>query len=114
MAEPVRIGAYCKARAGERVLMNCGDSIRVVHPLFQEEGGGSSPTSPLQLNITRIHPKKAAARNRQWHSRLPEIANWQVCEAYAAESNNIYYAVALWSYPSNQTGSTPAIRHRKS
>jgi hypothetical protein len=26
-----------------------GDSIRVVHPLFRGEGGGSIPTSPLQL-----------------------------------------------------------------
>lgn len=40
--------------------------------------------------------------NRLWHSRLPEIQNWKMCEGYGAECNNLYYAVALWSVPCNQ------------
>jgi len=77
-----------------------GDSIRVVHPLFQEEGGGANPTSPLQLHIGRISQRLAMQLNGTWHSRLPSISNWQNCEAYGAEFGGIFYAVAMWSIPS--------------
>lgn len=80
--------------------MNCGDGIRVVHPLFQEEGDGSIPISPLQLRIERIPKTVAASLNGYWHSRLPEIANWQNCDCYGAFFANRYYAVAMWSIPS--------------
>ena len=41
--------------------MNCGDSIRVVHPLFQEEGDGSIPMNTLDqinavLKVFNHHP----------------------------------------------------------
>lgn len=74
-------------------------SIRVVHPLFQEEGDGSQPISALQLRVGRISPEKAMHFNRDWHSRLPELTNWRHCFAYGATFLNCYYAVALWSHP---------------
>ena len=39
------------------MMDQCGERIRVVHPLFQVEGGGSIPTSPLQLTVGRIDKK---------------------------------------------------------
>ncbi len=53
------------------------DSTRVVHPLFQTEEGGSTPTSALQLLVVEI--KKDTYRDllRKWHSRLPECGNYQ-------------------------------------
>jgi hypothetical protein len=76
-----------------------GDSIRVVHPLFPEEGGGSIPTSPLQLEIGQMPVKAACLLNNQWHSRLPELTNWQACFAYGAICGGLYYAVAIWGQP---------------
>ena len=35
--------------------------------LFPEEGGGSSPTSPLQLRFEIIEPRTAAVAYRRWH-----------------------------------------------
>jgi len=75
------------------------DSIRVVHPLFQEEGDGSRPISALQLQIVRMSAEKAMFFNRDWHSRLPELANWHHCVAFGATAANRFYAVALWSHP---------------
>jgi len=75
------------------------DDVRVAYPLFQEEYGGSTPTSALQLNITRISTELAVKLNLLWHSRLPKIGNSFCCFAYGAEFNNKYYAVALWSQP---------------
>ena len=37
--------------------MNAATVSRLVHPLFQAEGGGSIPTSPLQLHVGRIAVK---------------------------------------------------------
>jgi hypothetical protein len=77
----------------------CADSIRVVCPLFQEEGGGSIPTSALQLNFTKISTEKAVSLNCLWHSRVPYIGNPSMCFAYGAEFDGIYYAIAMWSSP---------------
>ena len=38
------------------------------HPLFQAEGGGSIPTSALQLRLFEVSMELAADLNRQWHS----------------------------------------------
>lgn len=77
-----------------------GDSIRVVHPLFPAEGGGSIPTSPLQLVFGQIDAKLARRLLSIWHSRLPEIVNWQGCSpCYGAESGGIWYAIAMWGPP---------------
>ncbi len=78
-----------------------GESIRVVHPLFQTEGGGSTPTSPLQLRLGWIPMFKALQLNSLWHSRLPEFRYPpEKCLAIGAECDGIYYAVAIWSQPS--------------
>jgi len=81
-----------------------GESIRVVHPLFQTEGGGSTPTSPLQLHIGQIHIMQAIQLNATWHSRLPNVIRGNIDRnrhsvCYAAEYANVFYAVAIWSSP---------------
>ena len=76
-----------------------GDGIRVVHPLFQVEGGGSIPTSPLQLEISKMPLDVAVTLNFEWHSRLPTISNPQACTAFGAMHSNRYYAIALWGPP---------------
>jgi len=81
-------------------VFQSGESIRVVHSLFQEEGGGSIPTSPLQFNIARMDKHLAYKLNEYWHSRLPSISNWQNCDCFGAEFSNRYYAIAMWSNPS--------------
>ena len=84
--------------------MNCGDGIRVVHPLFQEEGDGAIPISPLQLSINETSLSKAIELNSLWHSRLPIASkdNMQrvkhlVC--FAADFSGIFYAAAIWTDP---------------
>jgi hypothetical protein len=42
---------------------------------------------------------RALTLNREWHSRLPQLTNWQGCMAFGAEHNNLTYAVALWGQP---------------
>ena len=44
-----------------------GGSSTVELPLFQEEDGGSSPTSPLQLYFREVMPKTALIAYRKWH-----------------------------------------------
>ncbi len=61
------------------------DDVRVTCPLFQEEYGGSIPTSTLQLQFSRMDIKRALRLNDEWHSRLPKLTNWQGCFAYGAE-----------------------------
>lgn len=77
----------------------CVDDVRVTCPLFQEEYGGATPTSTLQLRFSKIDVKRAVKLNNQWHSRLPQLSNWQGCSAYAAECGNVVYAVAMWGQP---------------
>lgn len=77
-----------------------GDGVRVAYPLFQEEGSGSIPTSPLQFNISEITYSLAAQLNKAWHSRMPYIGSPSMCKpCFAAEYDGIIYAVAMWSLP---------------
>lgn len=77
-----------------------GDSIRVVHPLFQAGRGGSIPTSPLQLHVGRIDPNLGVRLNELWHSRLPSFtAPLGRFQAMGAEYGGLFYAVAIWSWP---------------
>jgi len=76
-----------------------GDSIRVVHPLFQTEGGGSTPTSPLQLQFRAVSENVFSNLNALWHSRLPKIGNSHFRVCYCAEFSGTYFAVAAWSNP---------------
>jgi hypothetical protein len=91
------------AHRGEKKL-SCGDSIRVVYPLFQEDGGGSTPTSPLQLHVGTISTKLAIELVGLWHSRLPYIEEGNVVRnvhsiCFGAEYGNKWYAAAIWSSP---------------
>lgn len=86
----------------------CGDSIRVAHPLFQTEGGGSTPTSPLQLHVGAISLDLAVTLNSLWHSRLPvvNVSNVQRTrhlECFGAEFGNCWYAAAIWTNPISPT-----------
>ena len=101
MNSPALRGFMRKVRWNDGLDMmdQCGERIRVVHPLFQVEGGGSIPTSPLQLTIGRIDKKLFKALNSCWHSRLPECGNVFGGMAFGAEYDGLLYAVAYWSNP---------------
>jgi hypothetical protein len=80
----------------------CADSIRVMHPLFQGEEGGSIPTSALQLHVDEIGRETAVRLNRYWHSVLPEIGGTVSVGRfvyYGASFEGIYYAAAIWTRP---------------
>lgn len=82
----------------------CGDSTRVVHPLFQTEDGGSIPTSPLQLHVGRISVDLAIDLNAAWHSRLPVLDKSNIVRTkhllcFGAEFSNVWYACAVWTNP---------------
>ncbi len=82
----------------------CGDSTRVVHPLFQTEDGGSIPTSPLQLHLGRISVDLAIELNAIWHSRLPVVEKSNIVRTselvcFGAEFANVWYASAIWTNP---------------
>ncbi len=86
-------------------MIERGDSTRVVHPLFQTEGGGSTPTSPLRardLTFERCKPSHAVRLVHEWHSRMPncQAGPWQF--AFHAHHLDITYAVALWNTPSGR------------
>ena len=80
-----------------------GESIRVVHPLFQTEGGGSIPTSPLQLQFGRISADVAANLNAEWHSVLPYIPVFHIEIAFGAIFENKFYAVGMFGRPVART-----------
>ena len=79
-------------------------SAVVAHPLFQEEKGGSIPTSALSFDIVEMGMRRAQQLNQEWHSMLPrtDLGNLlcgSTSVAYAAEFEGNYYAVAIWSQP---------------
>lgn len=81
-----------------------GEGAVVAYPLFQREGGGSIPTSPLQLEIEEIYPREAQRLNRLWHSVLPEthlgnIVGHKHVVCYGAIFNGRWYACAIWTDP---------------
>ena len=83
--------------------MSC-DGVRVAQPLFPVEGQGSTPMSPLQLEIVVVDALKAIDLNRLWHSTLPKITSsniyrntYRIC--FGALYKNCYFAVAIWTSP---------------
>jgi hypothetical protein len=83
-------------------MMNCGEGVTVAYPLFQEEGGGSIPTSPLQFEIMEIDIHRAQKLNSLWHSRLPIYATGSCLHAticFGALYDNYFYGAAIWSNP---------------
>lgn len=87
------------ASTEDNQMLLSADDARKAYPLFQAEYGGASPTSALQLRFARVPESVFKELNEHWHSRLPKIGNshFQLC--YAAECNNVFYAVASWSNP---------------
>ena len=78
----------------------------VAHPLFQAEGGGSTPASALSVRSLVFEPcakSHAVALCRRWHSRLPNVQRgpWQY--AFHARSESTTVAVALWNNPSTRS-----------
>lgn len=78
--------------------------VVAAYPLFQEEGGGSIPTSTLDLRIERIPMRLAQELNAKWHSMLPrtDLGNLlcgNTSVAFGAEHGGNFYAVAIWSQP---------------
>jgi hypothetical protein len=84
-------------------MNNCGESIRVMHPLFQEGEGGSIPTSPLSMRVETIPFRLARELNRRWHSRLPRFGTGfienQPFLCFGAAHAGRLFAVAIWSNP---------------
>lgn len=84
-------------------MISRAESVRVARPLFQAAGGGSTPTSALQLHLERIPFWLARDLNRLWHSRLPRFGTGfidrQPYLCYAAEFDGLYYATAISSNP---------------
>ncbi len=81
-----------------------GDGVPVAHPLFQTEGDGAIPVSPLQLSYHTIDVPTAIQLNALWHSRLPKVIRGNIDRnrrkvCYVAEFANRYYACAIWSDP---------------
>lgn len=79
------------------------ESVRVARSLFQETGGGSTPTSALQLTIEPIEFAEARRLNRLWHSRLPRFTAIEAAmvgrPCFGAVFDGLYYAAAIWSNP---------------
>lgn len=78
------------------------DRIRVVHPLFHAERGGSSPASTLQLKYEVCPLPHAIDLNRAWHSRLPVFKQamcYCVPYCFRASCEDVSYAVAIWTRP---------------
>ena len=80
-----------------------GDVV-VAYPLFQEEGGGSIPTSALLLTVEEINMRLAQELNAKWHSMLPrtDLGNLlcgTTSVAYGALHDNAWWGVGIWSQP---------------
>lgn len=75
------------------------DGVVVAHPLFQAGGGGSTPTSALDLFFFRCDRDLFQKCNQLWHSRLPKICVSFGRVYYAAEYRGDVFAVAMWSNP---------------
>lgn len=79
--------------------------VQVAHPLFfQVEGGGSIPTSALQLHFDTCSMRRAQELNCDWHSVLPKTNYGNLTRnrryiAYTAEFDGLLYAVAIWTDP---------------
>ncbi len=89
------------------------DGVPVAHPLFQAGGGGSIPTSALQLRFDVIDVQTARGLNALWHSVLPNLRTGQITgmsdvkhTCYVAECDGGYYATAIWTSP-------PAVNRMK-
>lgn len=101
-------------------MSNRAEGVRVAYPLFQAGGGGSTPTSALQLTVEWMRFTTAQELNRKWHSRLPRFGTGAIknpdarFSCFGAEFDGLWYAAAIWSLPESrelpQDGSWYALR----
>jgi hypothetical protein len=102
----------------------CVEGVPVARPADQPGGGGSTPTSTLDLVLYAMDFALAAEFNAAWHSTLPALGTGAVkapgrrflCYAACARGP-IYgrvFAVAIWSKPAGrmavQDGSVLELR----
>ncbi len=80
-------------------MTNRADDVKAAYPLFQAVGGGSIPTSALDLKFYKIDRDTFARCNMAWHSKLPKIGASQFRICYGAQFQGNWYAVAAWSNP---------------
>ena len=86
-------------------LFTCAGGVPAAYPLFHAGGGGSTPTSALQLRFQPTSVDFAARMNARWHSVLPYFAvqqakgGGQYGAAYIALHDGACYAAAIWSSP---------------
>jgi len=83
--------------------MTCGESIRVMHPLFHVDEAGSIPSSPLEMRVEAIGFSLARTLNECWHRTMPRFGTGfvknQPFPSFAATHQGRIYAVAIWSNP---------------
>lgn len=82
-------------------MSNRADDVTVAYPLFRGEGGGANPTSALQLRFYKIPLVDAAPLNAAWHSRFPDLGGGGSRACFAAEFDNHWWAVAVWTNPTS-------------
>ena len=104
MAPNNRDNMVCYEELETERFQDCGDSIRVMHPLFHGDDDGSIPLSPLQFEIGEIAVPLAMRLNELWHSVLPitdqgNLQRNKHCICFAAFYKNVYYATAIWTTP---------------
>jgi hypothetical protein len=84
-------------------MVRRADDVAVAYPLFQEERGGSTPTSALCLWVETMPFLEAKRLNKEWHSRLPRLGTGCVEKmdylSFGAIFEMRWYAVAIWSNP---------------
>lgn len=76
------------------------EARRVMGGMFQSRTGGSIPTSAHSLFFHCIDLRHAKQLNALWHSRFPDVGGGGSRVNYAAEFDDICYAVAIWTNPS--------------
>lgn len=81
-------------------MQHCADGVLVAQPLIPVEGGGSIPTSALQLSFDRIEKKRCKALIGVWHRTQPRIGAFNTMkECFGASFDGTIFAVACWSNP---------------
>jgi hypothetical protein len=82
-------------------MSECGESIRVMHPLFHSGEGGSIPTSPLDLWFSDIDKSRFRQLNRLWHADLPDTDDGGYRAMFVAQAGGLFYATAQWTNPAS-------------
>ena len=78
--------------------MISGGDVTVTYPLFQEENGGSTPTSPLQFYVSKIVHETAKNFVERWHysGRIPTGKNYCFGLFTSKDLSGKLYAVIVY------------------